>query len=199
VPGQLRVDREQSAAVRDPARGARHTASPPTPVTATAGNDGSPRRWAARFLACAASLWLAAIVVTPLARANADGPAARAAAAVFHLACGRLCHQQPARSFHSHGEPWPVCARCTGLYAGAAVGAWCAVLWRRAGRKPQGAHRAEGFRWPLLAAAAPTAATWAVEFAGIAAFSNLARFVLALPLGVVAAGLITGMAAGRVE
>jgi uncharacterized membrane protein len=169
------------------------------PLDAAAVNGGDPRRWAARFLACAAIIWLGAIVMAPLARASTAGPAARTTAAVFYAACGRMCHQQPARSFRSHGQPWPVCARCTGLYAGAAAGAWCAVLWVRSGRKPHVTRRAEGFRWSLLAAAAPTAATWVVEFAGLAAFSNLARFALALPLGAVAAGLITGMAAGRVE
>ena len=33
-----------------------------------------------------------------------------------------VCHQQPERSFHWHGFPLAVCARCTGVYVGIAVG-----------------------------------------------------------------------------
>ena len=35
-----------------------------------------------------------------------------------------VCHQDPARSFWILGAPLAVCARCLGIYLGAAVGAW---------------------------------------------------------------------------
>ena len=35
-----------------------------------------------------------------------------------------VCHQDPARSFWILGAPVAVCARCLGIYLGAAVGAW---------------------------------------------------------------------------
>ena len=35
-----------------------------------------------------------------------------------------VCHQDPARSFWVFGGPVAVCARCLGIYLGAAVGAW---------------------------------------------------------------------------
>jgi len=35
-----------------------------------------------------------------------------------------VCHQDPARSFWILGTPIAVCARCLGIYLGAAVGAW---------------------------------------------------------------------------
>lgn len=35
-----------------------------------------------------------------------------------------VCHQDPARSFWILGEPVAVCARCLGIYLGAAAGAW---------------------------------------------------------------------------
>lgn len=35
-----------------------------------------------------------------------------------------VCHQDPARSFWVLGTPVAVCARCLGIYLGAAVGAW---------------------------------------------------------------------------
>lgn len=35
-----------------------------------------------------------------------------------------VCHQDPARSFWIFGAPVAVCARCLGIYLGAAAGAW---------------------------------------------------------------------------
>ena len=35
-----------------------------------------------------------------------------------------VCHQDPARSFWLFGVPVAVCARCLGIYVGAAMGAW---------------------------------------------------------------------------
>ncbi|HEV2021449.1 MAG TPA: DUF2085 domain-containing protein [Terriglobales bacterium] len=35
-----------------------------------------------------------------------------------------VCHQDPARLFWIFGGPVAVCARCLGIYLGAAVGAW---------------------------------------------------------------------------
>lgn len=35
-----------------------------------------------------------------------------------------VCHQDPARSFWVFGGPVAVCARCLGIYLGAAAGAW---------------------------------------------------------------------------
>lgn len=36
------------------------------------------------------------------------------------LKCGAFlgCHQKPERSFFFHGKQFPVCARCTGVFAG---------------------------------------------------------------------------------
>ena len=38
-----------------------------------------------------------------------------------------VCQQDPARSFWIFGAPVAVCARCLGIYLGAAVGAWVPV------------------------------------------------------------------------
>ena len=41
---------------------------------------------------------------------------------LFRL-CGRLgCHQRPDRSFFLRGRQFPLCARCTGMFAGYAAG-----------------------------------------------------------------------------
>jgi uncharacterized membrane protein len=39
-----------------------------------------------------------------------------------------ICHQLPARSFHLWAVQMPVCARCTGIYLGAAIGAIAASV-----------------------------------------------------------------------
>jgi hypothetical protein len=41
-----------------------------------------------------------------------------------------ICHQQAARSFAIWSQQLPVCARCTGIYAGAAMIAMLATLRR---------------------------------------------------------------------
>ena len=46
-----------------------------------------------------------------------------AAVAIF-LFFSPVCHQDPARSFWLWDAPVAVCARCLGIYLGAAVGAW---------------------------------------------------------------------------
>ena len=54
-------------------------------------------------------------------------PRASAAGAAFVLAVygigSLVCHQLPARSFHLWSAQMPVCARCAGIYFGAAVAA----------------------------------------------------------------------------
>ena len=94
-----------------------------------------------------------------------------------------ICHQRPERSFFFHGQQLPVCARCTGLYAGAAL-AVPAALIAAVGLAPSRARRM------LIAAALPTAITWTLEFAGVMPFSNVSRFTAALPLGFTAAWLV---------
>jgi uncharacterized membrane protein len=94
-----------------------------------------------------------------------------------------ICHQRPARSFFLHGQQMAVCARCTGIYVGAAVAAPIALFVAVAAS----AARA---RWALLIGALPTAVTWILEFAGLAHFSNLARFIAGMPLGFAAAWLV---------
>jgi uncharacterized membrane protein len=93
-----------------------------------------------------------------------------------------ICHQRPERSFFFHGHQLAVCARCTGLYAGAAAAGPLALL-----AIPL---TAAGNRWLLGLAAIPTLVTWTLEFAGVMPFSNVARFVAAIPLGAAAAWLV---------
>ena len=124
--------------------------------------------WGQVGLGAAAWLWIAALILAPVA---------------LQPLCSAICHQRPERSFFIAGTQLPVCARCMGLYAGAALAVPMALL----SATPMPSRRA---RAALAIAALPTAITWTLEVAGAAHFSNVARFVAALPLGGAAAWLV---------
>ena len=85
----------------------------------------------------------------------------------------------------------PVCARCTGLYASAALAAPLA-LFLAAGLSGRRA------RYLVAAAALPTIITWGLEMAGLVHPSNMVRAIAALPLGFAAAWLVIAtLADGR--
>ena len=93
----------------------------------------------------APSLWAAAAA----GRAVRRGAAARGVRLGVRLlvagvyAVGSVvCHQLPERSFHLWAAQMPVCARCTGIYAGAAIAAIVGV----AGATPAQADRREATR-----------------------------------------------------
>ena len=120
------------------------------------------------------------------ARRSAE-PAALAWGAVVYAAASRVCHQRPERSFETRGTLWPVCARCSGLYLAAPVGAILGWSGRRRLGNPA---------WRRLAVAAlPTAATIALEWAG-APIGNAVRAVAAAPAGAIAAWMVVERAAG---
>lgn len=96
-----------------------------------------------------------------------------------------VCHQRPERSFHAHGVQFPVCARCTGLYVAAAVGALFA--WAAAASVPKQS------RLLLAIACIPTVATLVLEWSGLTGSTNTARFTAALPAGAAAAWVVVRM------
>jgi uncharacterized membrane protein len=99
-------------------------------------------------------------------------------AVVVYMAAGQVCHQQPERSFQSRGTPWPVCARCAGLYLAAPLAAgWWLTRRRRVAAIDQAAYRG------MALAAVPTVLTLAWEWAGLGTPSNLVRCLTAVPLG----------------
>ena len=137
---------------------------------------------AAAALTIASVVWTMILFAAPAAIGHsAFGPPA----AVVYAASSRICHQRPERSFHLKAFPLPVCARCLGLYLAGAIGA--GIAWASHRRPPARARLA------LALAAVPTAATWGAEVAGMAAFSNMARALAALPLGLVAGWLCVQM------
>jgi uncharacterized membrane protein len=103
-------------------------------------------------------------------------------AVVVYMAAGRVCHQQPERSFHAHETQWPVCARCAGLYLAAPL----AAGWFFARRRHVAPIDGVAYRW-MAVAALPTVATLVWEWGGLGTPPNVVRFLTALPLGAVIA------------
>jgi uncharacterized membrane protein len=139
-------------------------------------------------LASGILVWIIALLIAPRAMASRNRAASLCASGLY-VTGALICHQRPERSFHLAGRSMPVCARCTGLYAGAALAAPLAMVAAAA------ALAAARARMLALAAALPTITTWCLEFFGGVPFSNAARFAAALPLGFVAAWLVLGAAA----
>jgi uncharacterized membrane protein len=130
-------------------------------------------------------VWLALLLAAPAAAFGVPVSGLTYALGSF------ICHQRPERSFDLFAAQMPVCARCAGLYAGAAIGAFLTVAagWRSISSSVP-------WRAVLLAAALPTAAMWVVEAVGMAAPSNLTRAVAALPLGAAVAWVVVDAARG---
>jgi uncharacterized membrane protein len=129
----------------------------------------------------AAALWLALLVVTPLLPVPLG--AAMYAVGAF------ICHQRPERSFHLDSIQLPVCARCLGIYGGAALGlaAHLASGWRL-GASP---------RVLLVAASVPTFAMVVLETAGLWDTSNAVRAGAGIWLGVgVAMAVVPSLSPG---
>lgn len=146
-------------------------------------------------LAIAWAAWLAAIPI--VAADRPDGATLLGTAATYQVG-SIICHQRPDRSFHIGGVQTPVCARCLGLYGGAAVGAMVGIGWgrRRSRGLEQSRMRLSMLRIILLVAAVPTVALWALEHASVLGVTNLARFTGALPLGAAVAWFVVAWVAG---
>jgi uncharacterized membrane protein len=139
-------------------------------------------------LALTAVTWLALLVITPLAPSSL--------ATLIYAVGSVICHQLPERSFHLAGFQLPVCARCLGIYAGAAAAASIHVL---------GATIADTARWRLLSPAAarrvflgsalPTIVTVALEWSGVWFPTNVVRAMAGVVVGAGGALVVMGAVA----
>jgi len=118
-------------------------------------------------------------------------------AATYHVG-SLICHQLPERSWHIGGVQVPVCARCLGLYAGAAFGALLGLAWwRRTGAgRSRAEERLRRVRWLLIGAGLPTGLLWLIEHLGNAPVDNVVRFAGAMPLGGAVAAIVVAWVAG---
>jgi len=128
-------------------------------------------------LALTALAWLALLIITPLAPPSL--------ATLMYAAGAVICHQLPERSFHLAGFQLPVCARCLGIYGGAAAAAMIHVL---------GVFLADSARWRLLSPAAarrvflvsalPTLVTVGLEWSAVWSATNVLRAFAGVAVGV---------------
>jgi uncharacterized protein (TIGR03382 family) len=140
-----------------------------------------------KWLVLAAIAWPALLTGAWADRARAP----HAWSDYVYAMASRICHQRPDRSFHTDGVQWPVCGRCSGLYAsapfGALAGAWL-VGRRRVTRRAA--------LTALAVAAVPTALTVLLEWPGVAPVTSVARALAALPLGALTAFVVVHGVAG---
>jgi uncharacterized membrane protein len=123
-----------------------------------------------------------------------------------------ICHQLPGRSFHLWAAQMPVCARCAGIYAGAAVmaaGVFGARAFSTSARETRERatvdvpkrQRGEGgalrrialpqtARLLLAAAVGPSAVTLVFEWATGHTPGNWIRFAAGIPIGAAVAWLV---------
>lgn len=119
--------------------------------------------------------WVALLILAPWLPVPVAG--------VLYLLGGRICHQIAERSWYLDGVQLPVCARCLGIYAGAAV-ALMPGPWRvhsRAPRDPAYVRRV------VILAVALNAATIAIEWTDVWVVSNGVRAGTGAALGVAVA------------
>jgi uncharacterized membrane protein len=123
-----------------------------------------------------------------------------------YLVGSLLCHQRPERSFFLWGSQMPVCARCTGIYAGAAIAALALpfVARLKPSRRRSPAKRASfgalhGGRTLLILSIVPAAATLGYEWTTGDTPANWIRAASGLPIGAVVASIVRSAAPGAAE
>jgi len=131
--------------------------------------------------------WVACLPLAARAASQSDAPTVVYGFAVASYSLGHLiCHQLAARSFHLWGASLPVCARCTGIYLGAAAASVALHLTPRRLTADAGGAK-ENARLVLLIALLPTAATLVFEWSTGVTPANWIRALAGLPLGVAVA------------
>lgn len=138
--------------------------------------------------------WVSLILLAPFLPIPAAG--------LLYLFGSRICHQIAERSFHLDGAQLPVCARCLGIYAGAAMGVIVALRLpgpRRVDPEapwhPAYVHREYIGRVPrsgpaaryVMSAAALNLATIVIEWSGLWHLSNGVRATAGALLGIAVA------------
>jgi hypothetical protein len=134
--------------------------------------------------------WAVCIPLTAFAASRPDAASLVYGLAVAAYSIGHLiCHQLPARSFHLWGAALPVCARCSGIYFGAAIAALLRAA-RFGGQVGDGGLMSGGHaraRIVLLLAFVPTAATLVFEWTTGVTPAHWIRALAGIPLGVAVA------------
>ena len=114
--------------------------------------------------------WLALLIAAP-------GAPTMLAAAVY-AAGSFICHQRPERSFHIEAAQLPVCARCLGVYTGAAIGALSRLV--------PGSDPPVSVRTALIVGVVPALVTIGLEWT-VWDPGNIVRGASGVPIGIAAA------------
>lgn len=137
--------------------------------------------------------WAAVLPMTSWAAGRAHAPSILYVFATAVYGVGALiCHQLPARSFHLWTVQMPVCARCAGIYVGAALASLIAMAFAR-----RDARRVTGLA--ILAAAAPTALTLVYEWWSGQMPANWIRAAAGVPIGVMVTTVVMAATGDRVN
>ncbi len=152
--------------------------------------------------ALGAAGWAAAVAAAPFCATHlAKSPAVLYGSAAVYFVGGVVCHQHSNRSFVLWGAQAPVCARCTGIYAGAAAGAAAALAAAYVGRWRQLRdgllESLAAWRVWLILFAAPTALTFGLEKLLGVPLTNAIRACAGVPLGFSVAWVALSSLRGR--
>jgi len=147
-----------------------------------------------RAFAGASVAWFGALPMASLA-ASQPHPSAAVYLCSFlvYLTGSLLCHQRPERSFFLWGSQMPVCARCTGIYAGAAFAAVVLCARRSGAVCPPRADTLVGpyaARGSLIVGVLPTIGSLLYEWTTGHAPANWIRASAGVPIGVVVAWIV---------
>ena len=160
-----------------------------------------------RAFTSAALAWAVLLVAVPFlaSRSRATSFATGIVVAVYTIG-SFVCHQLPERSWRLWTAQMPVCARCTGIYFGAAIAALIAAVLRSPNRLALLSHsmarepfRRATARVALALAALPSLATLVYEWTTGVMPSNALRFAAGIPIGVVVAWLVVSAAENQVN
>jgi uncharacterized membrane protein len=156
----------------------------------------------------AALAWTVLLVAVPFIASRSHATPLGTAIVIAVYAIGSfVCHQLPERSWRLWTAQMPVCARCAGIYGGAAFAALTAAA---RGFQPSVDVQVDGRRSParlalrrrrlaVVAAALPSVATLVYEWATGITPSNALRFAAGIPIGVVVAWLVVSAAENQVN
>jgi len=151
-------------------------------------------RLSAAFIAASAA-WAILLVAATFMASRTHASALGTALIVGVYGIGSLiCHQLPERSYHLWAAQMPVCARCTGIYVGAMLGALGARPLRALG-----ARALRHSRVLLVAAVTPTLVTLVYEWTTGDMPSHLIRAAAGIPMGLIAAWLVVAAADNQVN
>ena len=131
-------------------------------------------------------------------------PAVVAFLYAVYLAGSGICHQLPERSFHLSGHQMPVCARCAGIYFGAAIAVIVATSIAPLTRRPTdavGGRRFSAAFWRAILGIAATPALISLFYEWTTGHmpSNWVRAATGLPLGAIVAWMVLWAAAPRIR